>query len=147
MKIPKTTSGLSLKRSRSPKTVQSMALLVTTPIPYPRCFLCFSKESKTNFPKQFIIYLSVVSKRYFILFVSLQDWKSSVPILSIFCKKFYQFFVRNCESLHLMGILKGNEAHPPLYFCMYQMFFFPQEVVHIFWCHHYRFCYTFQSLF
>ena len=26
-----------------------------TPIPDPRCFLCFSKESKTNFPKQFII--------------------------------------------------------------------------------------------
>ena len=57
-----------------------------TPIPDPRCFLCFSKESKTNFPEQFIIDLSVVSKRYFILSVSLQDCKSSVVILSIFCK-------------------------------------------------------------
>ena len=89
-----------------------------TSMPDPRCFLCFSKDSKTNFPKQFIIDLFVVSKRYFILSLSLQDWKSSVVILSV-------FFVRNYEeSLHLMGILKGNGAHPPLYFCMYHMFFF-----------------------
>ena len=60
-------------------------------------------------------------KRYFILSVSLQDWKSSVVILSI--------FVRNYdESLHLMGILKGNGAHPPLYFYMYHMFFFPRKL-------------------
>ena len=43
---------------------------------YVECFLCFSKESKTNFPKQFITDLSVVLKRYFILSVSLHNWIS-----------------------------------------------------------------------
>ena len=27
-----------------------------------------------------------------------------------------------------MGILKGNGAHPPLYFYMYRMFFFPRKL-------------------
>ena len=37
-------------------------------VQYCKCFLCFSKESKTIFPKQFLTDLSVVSKRKDILF-------------------------------------------------------------------------------
>ena len=49
--------------------------------------------------------------------MSFNDWKSSIAILST--------FVRNHdESLHLMGILKRNEADPQLYLYMYHMFFF-----------------------
>ena len=70
------------------------------------------------------------------------------PELKIFCCNFIDFSIRSYdESLHLMGVLKGNEAHPPLYLYMYHMFFYTWEVVHIFWHHHYRFCYTFQFLF
>ena len=67
---------------QKPRNHAKHGTLRQTSIPDPRCFLCFSKESKTNFPKQFIIDLSVVSKRYFILSLSLQDWKSSVVISS-----------------------------------------------------------------
>ena len=71
------------------------------------CFLCFSKKSKTNFPKQFITDLFVVLKRYFIIYMSLHNWISSVII-------FLSFWKKNChESLHLMSILV--DAHVPLY--------------------------------
>ena len=83
-----------------------------------KCFLCFSKESKANFSKHFITGLSVVLKRYFILSVSLHNWISSVIILQSFWKNYH-------ESLHLMSILVGNDAHPPLYLYIYHMFFSP----------------------
>ena len=46
------------------------------------CFLCFSKESKRNFPKQFITHLPVVLKRYFILFVRLKRYSPQVEVKS-----------------------------------------------------------------
>ena len=48
------------------------------------------------------------------------------PQLDIFCHNFVKFFGKNYyESLHLMSILVGNDAHPPLYLYMYHMFFSP----------------------
>ena len=47
------------------------------------CFLCFSKESKTNFPNQFITDLFVALKRYSILSVT-------EYLLSLFCEIFGQ---------------------------------------------------------
>ena len=47
------------------------------------CVLSFSKESKTNFPKQFITDLSVVLKIFYLICVT--------PKLDIFCHNFVKF--------------------------------------------------------
>ena len=48
------------------------------------------------------------------------------PQLDIFCHYFVKFLEKKChESLYLMGILGGIDAHPPLHLYMYHMFFSP----------------------
>ena len=82
-----------------------------TPTPDSRSFLCFSKESKTNCPKQFIIDSSLVSKRYFILSVSLHDWKSFVAVLSTFCKKLWRISSFNGHSKRKWRLSSTLSSH------------------------------------